>query len=164
MRKPKLINNDEINKLKNLLKKSKTKSEFQHIQCILIRALFPGMTALEIANLVALSESSVWRIHSEYYHQGVEIISMDKRGGRYRENLTIEQETDLLKPFFQKAISSGVIVIKDVKLAYENLIGQSVADSTIYRMLDRHGWRKIVPYKRHPKSNKEAQESFKKTP
>jgi hypothetical protein len=34
--------------------------------------------------------------------------------------------------------------------------------STIYRLLDRHGWRKLVPRPRHPKANPEEQAIFKK--
>jgi hypothetical protein len=35
--------------------------------------------------------------------------------------------------------------------------------SSIYRLLERHGWRKLVPRPRHPKANPEAQAVFKKT-
>jgi hypothetical protein len=35
--------------------------------------------------------------------------------------------------------------------------------STIYRLLDRHGWRKLVPRPRHPKANEREQAIFKKT-
>jgi hypothetical protein len=34
----------------------------------------------------------------------------------------------------------------------------------IYRLLARHGWRKVAPDTRHPKSKPEVQEAWKKTP
>jgi hypothetical protein len=37
-----------------------------------------------------------------------------------------------------------------------------VARSTIYRLLGRHGWRKVVPRPRHPKTDLAAQSAFKK--
>ena len=163
MRKPKPISDEEQTRLAKMLKKSKTKEEFQHIQCILIRSYHPYMTALDISNIVGLSESSVWRIQANYNKQGSDIISADKRGGRHRENLSIEAEKALLETFFDKAATSGIIVVKEVQLAYEKLIGHEVPESTIYRMLARHGWRKIVPFKRHPKADQAAQEAFKKT-
>ncbi|MCE5241943.1 MAG: winged helix-turn-helix domain-containing protein [Desulfobacteraceae bacterium] len=43
------------------------------------------------------------------------------------------------------------------------MVGRKVAKTTIYRMLDRHGWRKIMPRPHHPKSDPKAQEGFKKT-
>jgi Winged helix-turn helix len=41
--------------------------------------------------------------------------------------------------------------------------GTRVAESTIYRLLDRHGWRKLMPRPKHPKASPEAQEQLKKT-
>ena len=49
-----------------------------------------------------------------------------------------------------------------IKKAYEQELGKSVPKSTVYRMLARHNWRKIVPRPRHPKADIEAQEAFKK--
>ena len=37
-----------------------------------------------------------------------------------------------------------------------------VDESTIYRLLHRHGWRKLVPRPRHPKAHAEKQATFKK--
>jgi transposase len=38
-----------------------------------------------------------------------------------------------------------------------------LARSTIYRLLERHGWRKVMPRPRHPKADVAAQAAFKKT-
>jgi hypothetical protein len=38
-----------------------------------------------------------------------------------------------------------------------------IPPSTVYRLLARHGWRKIAPDTCHPKRDVEAQETFKKT-
>jgi len=46
---------------------------------------------------------------------------------------------------------------------YAQRIGHEVNDSTMYRLLHRHGWRKVMPRPRHPKSDLETQERFKKT-
>ena len=50
-----------------------------------------------------------------------------------------------------------------VKAAYEQVLGRKVPKSTIYRMLARHGWRKVAPRPRHPKSEASAQAELKKT-
>lgn len=47
--------------------------------------------------------------------------------------------------------------------AYREHSGKDVARSTIYRLLERHGWRKVVPRPRHPKADQAAQSAFKKT-
>ena len=36
------------------------------------------------------------------------------------------------------------------------------ADSTVYNLLHRHGWRKLMPRPFHPKRNLAAQNAFKK--
>ena len=65
--------------------------------------------------------------------------------------------------FWTAAGDGGVIVVSGIKAAYEQKLGQSVPKSTVYRMLARHDWRQIVPRPRHPKSDIDAQEAFKKT-
>ena len=66
--------------------------------------------------------------------------------------------------YCDQASHGGVLVVSVVQRAFEALVGHKVAQTTIYRMLDLHDWRTIIPRPRHPKSNTEAQEGFKKTP
>ena len=53
--------------------------------------------------------------------------------------------------------------ISKIPSAFEKRIGRKLAQSTVYDLLHRHGWRKITPRPRHPKSDLEAIASFKKT-
>ena len=46
--------------------------------------------------------------------------------------------------------------------AFEKKVGHPVARFTIYRLLERHDWRKIAPRPRHPKADSEDQDAFKK--
>jgi hypothetical protein len=54
--------------------------------------------------------------------------------------MSLEQEAQLLAPFFQMAREGGSPVVADIHKAYETAIGKKVPASTIYRMLARHGW------------------------
>jgi hypothetical protein len=49
-----------------------------------------------------------------------------------------------------------------LKVAYEEKIGHPTSDSTIYNLLARHQWRKLMPRPCHPEHDEEAQEAFKK--
>lgn len=49
-----------------------------------------------------------------------------------------------------------------IQHAFEEKVGREVDDSTIYRLLHRHGWRKLMPRPRHPKADPQIQEQFKK--
>ena len=50
-----------------------------------------------------------------------------------------------------------------MKLAFEAEVKHGVHITSIYRLLDRHGWRKLVPRPRHPKANQKSKPRFKKT-
>jgi transposase len=153
---------DDIDAIKKAMDATENKPEFRRLQCIYLADTKPEMTIKEIAEITMYSEINVKKIHSEFKANGMDSIK-DKRGGRYRENLTIEQEINLLKGFEEQSISGKLVEASRIKLEYEKLAGKKIHKTVIYRMLDRHGFRKIVPYKRHPKTNREEQESFKKT-
>lgn len=40
-------------------------------------------------------------------------------------------------------------------MAYEERVGHSIGSSQIYRVLERHGWRKVMPRSKHPKKASE---------
>jgi len=75
---------------------------------------------------------------------------------------SLEEEETILAHFFKKAKNGGVLVVNEVKAVYEEAVGRCVPKSTVYRMLARHGWRKIAPRPRHPKADPQKMEAFKK--
>ena len=83
-------------------------------------------------------------------------------GGRRRFNLDMKQEEELLSEFMDAARAGGVLEAGSIQAAYEERVGRRVAKTTVYRMLARHGWRKVAPRKKHPKTDEAAQEAFKK--
>jgi transposase len=83
-------------------------------------------------------------------------------GGRRREILSVEEEEAFLRPWVEKAETGGVLVVPPIHEALEKRLGRPVAASTVYRMLARHGWRKVAPDTCHPKRDEQAQEAFKK--
>jgi transposase len=149
--------------LEELLKETKTKSDFRRVQCVWLRAAF-AMSSDEVALAVGFSPATVKKLWSQYFSGGVEVLIGQGRGGRRRANLSLEEEQKLLVYFFNKAESGEVLVVNEVKAAYEKAVGRTVPKSTVYRMLSRHGWRKIAPRPRHPKADPQKMEAFKKTP
>ena len=65
--------------------------------------------------------------------------------------MTIEQERQFLSQFIDQASSGGILVVSQIQRAFEAMVGHKVAQTTVYRMLDRHDWRTIIPRPRHPK-------------
>lgn len=151
-----------IHDLAERLKKAKGRPEFQRIQCVLIRATL-GSTAAEIARLLGWSIATVHVIHSRWAKEGDAIFDLRPKGGRRNQYLTPEEEAAFLQPFLAKAEAGGILNAQEIKAAFEARVGRTVAKTTIYRLLDRLGWRKVAPRPRHPKADLAAQTAFKKT-
>ncbi len=162
MRPAREISGNGVNDLKKALKEARSKGEYQRIQCLWLRSSL-GMRSPEIALALGWRETSVRRVQSLYFKDGVGALSGRERGGRRHENLSQEEERGLLDSFFREAEGGGILEVSRIKTAYEKCVGHPVPKSTVYRILDRHGWRKIVPRPRHPDTEQEVQETFKKT-
>jgi len=152
----------DINKIANAMKECEDARECRRIQCVYLGMLYPDMPAKKIGEITQYSENRVWVIHGDYRKGGLNALS-DTRGGRYREYMSPAEEAKFLESFEEKSKTGALVVVSEVKKAYEAKVGKEVAESTIYRILDRQGFRKIVPYKRHPKTDVEEQKAFKKT-
>jgi len=76
--------------------------------------------------------------------------------------MTADEENAFLSSFLEKAARGEILIVDEVKRAYEKAVKHVVPKSTIYRMLARHGWRKITPRPHHPKADVLLQEEFKK--
>jgi hypothetical protein len=57
------------------------------------------------------------------------------RGGRRRENMSIEEERAFLLPFFQRAKTGGFLVVNDIKEAMDIRLGRHVALASAYNIL-----------------------------
>jgi len=148
-------------RLVQLLRQTKTKSDFQRVQCLWLRASL-GLPSEQIAQAIGWSPGRVRQVWSRYFTQGESALRGMGRGGRFHENMTRGQEAALLASLLPKAQAGGVLVVAEIKASYEQLLGRAVPKSTIYRVLARHGWRKVAPRPRHPQSDPSRPGEFKK--
>ena len=151
----------QIRQLKASLRWKIPAEQRQRIQMVLLRE--SGMTQPLIAAAMGVSLSTVNRAHMAYDHGGIEALKPRPSGGRKRENMTLEEEKALLARFAKAAGAGEMLNIHDLKTAYEKAIGHETSKSTIYNLLPRHGWRKLMPRPFHPKRDLAAQNDFKKT-
>lgn len=126
-------------------------------------ALVDPRPAEEIATHTGMSVASIHKVISEYNRLGTAAIETPGKGGRRNCYLSLAHEKEFLADFFKKAASGEIVTAAEIKHAYEKLVGHTVHKTTIYRLLDRHQWRKIVPRPCHVKADKQEQEAFKKT-
>jgi transposase len=122
------------------------------------------LTLDRIGAVIGRSRSTAARLRAGFREMEFSEKSVRKRnwGGRRRFHLTLEEEESLLSEFLDTAQGGGILEVGSIREACEKKVGGKVAKTTVYRMLARHGWRKIVPRKRHPKTDVAAQEAFKK--
>lgn len=98
---------------------------------------------------------------SVYVKGGIDALLSKKRTGNHR-NLSEEEENKLLADFTKQSESGQLIDLNELKSAYIKKVGHSIGGSQIYRVLKRHGWRKVMPRSKHPKkANDEAIEASK---
>jgi Winged helix-turn helix len=77
--------------------------------------------------------------------------------------MSLEQERNFLHPFFARAARGEIATGEEIQRAFEAEVKHAVHLTSISRLVDRHGWRKLVPRPRHPSANPQAQAAFKTT-
>lgn len=153
-------NRDQVERLKKALKREKDFPVRQRIQMVLLRE--DGKTQPEISELIGVSLSTVNRAHMAYDNGGVSALRPKPTGGRRNENMKLEEEKAFLAKFAKAAGAGELLNVSELKIAYERAIGRPTSNSTVYNLLARHQWRKLMPRPFHPDRNMEAQNAFKK--
>ena len=142
--------------------KASTVEQLRQAQAVILPLLF-AMSLEQTAQITGLSVSWVSKQRNRFIQgQPVAGGGAPARGGRRRQNFTLEQEDALLAPFLEQAKEGGVLVVGQIKPHIDAALGRSVCLSSVYALLHRHNWRKLAPDKRHPKSDPVAQEEWKK--
>lgn len=122
-----------------------------------------GLDLEQVSIIIGKSYATTERLRREFpFSKGDGKSSRKDWGGRRRQNMSLDEERTLLAPFLEKAKEGGVLIVTPIKIAYEEKTGCKVAESTVYRMLARHNWRKLAPDTRHPKGDPVLQEEYKK--
>ena len=122
-----------------------------------------GLTNDEIAQKLDTSKKMLSQWVSAYINNGgISALLPKERIGMHR-NLSIEEEKEFLSAYTKQAEAGQIVDLNEMKAAYIEKVGHSIGGSQIYRMLERHGWRKVMPRSKHPqKASDEAIEASKK--
>ena len=143
----------------------KTTVGFCRVQKWLViwNALVDPRPAREIALHTGIAEQSVHNLISKYNRVGPEVVEGPGKGGRRRSYLRWDEEASFLESFKQAALTGQIATVAEIKRALESRLGHKVHKSMVYKLLKRHGWRKLVPRPFHVDADKQEQEAFKKT-
>lgn len=138
------------NEVKKAYRASKDARERTRLLCLRLR-IERAYPSEKIADIADCSNGLAKKVISDYGRDGLDGILRGKFGGN-RRNISLSEEEKLLAPFLKQAESGQILVVSDIQKAYEKALGRTVPPSTVYRMLDRHNWRKVMPRSKHPKS------------
>src|SRR5690349_868305 len=108
---------------------------------IIYQALVAPREAAQIAKDCGGSRATVHQLISAYNRRGVEAVETPGKGGRRNQYLTLAQERAFLQPFLVRAARGELPTATEIQQAFEAETKRPVADSTIYRLLARHGLR-----------------------
>jgi transposase len=163
MARPRIIDEELVKQAQHAVSNTtKDARELRCAQAVLLPSLM-GTTLDQTAALLGVSRASVPRLQARF-RQSMQTGKSPPNnwGGRRRELMTFDEEIKFLEPWEQQAKDGGILVVSVIRAALAQHLGRSVKASVVYRLLERHGWRKVAPDTHHPKSDLAAQEEWKK--
>ena len=156
------MSEEQIREIEAARKKTKNKSIDKRLKALQLYA--EGRTSTEIAERTGYAKTYIYELVSRYRKSGICGMIENHYSGN-RRNLSFEEEEALLESFKKSAAAGQIIEVGEIKAAYEKAINRSLDNSRgqIYRVMKRHGWRKIMPRSKHPnKASDEVIEASKK--
>lgn len=133
-------------------KKNRDKQTDKRLEVLELRC--EGKSLAEIVEATNFHRSHVSNLIRKYFTEGLSSVSEKHYCGN-RRNMSIEEEKAFLEPYQQQAEQGHMVDIREIAEAYEKEVGHRVGNNQIYRVLHRHGWRKVMPRSRHPKKASE---------
>jgi transposase len=150
---------EEIQKARQLRDQSNTITEYSKALSVLLVAEL-GIDAEKAGDILGISRRTIFRNRSNICSQDDTL--KNSWGGRRHCSMTLEEEKEFLAQWQEKAILGGVLTVPPIHASLVERLGHKTPLSTTYRLLARHGWRKVEPDTKHPKSDPSAQAEFKK--
>lgn len=154
------ISEQEYEQIKEAAKKNKNKRVDKKLQVLIMRHENKGNE--EISVRTGYNVRYITTLMGQYKKQGLEEFIRIKQTSHNR-NLSVEQEAKVLARFEEEADAGHELTVGEIRQGLESELGRETTAAYVYRVLQRHGWRKVMPRPKHPKAaGKEEQDSSKK--
>ena len=121
-----------------------------------------GWSRAQVSEKTNFTKQYITELVGEYRRVGLaEYMRKQYKGNR--RNMSVEEEAAFLEGYKKDAEAGKIIEVTAMAAAYEAKVGHSIGSDQIYRVLRRHGWRKVMPRSKHPKkASDEVIEASKK--
>ena len=146
---------EQVTELETLRNQTKDKNADKRAKALLLYA--SGEKTTKIAEVTEFAKTYIPELVSRYRNFGISAIAGGNYGGNHR-NMSFAEEEALLEPFKKAAEAGQIVEVSAILAAYEEKLGRPAAsNSQIYNVLHRHGWRKLMPRSKPPKSASEEE-------
>ena len=154
MARPRQIDSIVVKRAQRTAATSTSVESLRQCQAVLLPALF-GATLEQTAAVLGVGRATVARLQTTFRRRKpAGPHPLRNWGGRRQALLTPEEERAFLNPWLESLRNH---LNKQVPV-----IGARTVTEVASRLLARHGWRKVAPDTRHPKSDPAVQEEWKK--
>jgi len=162
MARPRKIDSELVKKAQELAAQTNDIQELRMAQAILLPAM-AQLTLKAAAKVIGVGRATVARLQSRFRRRKGGAPSTPRPwGGRRRALLPLQEEQAFLAGWKSKAEQGQLVVVTPLQVALQEKLGRRIKPSVVYRLLDRHRWRKVAPDTRHPKAQPTVQEEWKK--
>ena len=162
MARPRHIDTELVSKAQAALRNAQTAEQLRMAQAVVLPATM-DYTLEQTAAALGVGRMTVVRLQRRF--RDCQLVcngSSRSWGGRRKALMSVEQERVFLAPWLEQAARGEVLVVSPLRAALAQELGRPVAASVVYRLLERHGWHKVAPDTRHPKSDPQIQQEWKK--
>jgi len=153
------IRQEDLQRAKQVRDHATTVAEYRRALSVILAAEL-GLDGDQTAEVLGTSRRTVFRDRGRMCNQ--DDPPKTSWGGRRRCTMTLAEEREFLAHWSEKATLGGVLTVPPMHAALVDRVGRALPLSTTYRLLARHGWRKVRPDSTHPKSDPAVQEAFNK--
>ena len=162
MARPRLLDAKLVEHAKRLAAQALSVEDLRCAQAVLLPAML-GATLEQTAAALGVARATVGRCQAKVRKRLTHPAQLDPAwGGRRRAAMSVEEEREFLEPWAESTADGGMLIVAPLRAALAQKLGRPVTHSVVYRLLARHGWRKVAPDTRHPKSDPLTQEQWKK--
>lgn len=162
MARPRKVDLDLVAHAKVVANQTQDIQELRMAQAILLPAL-AQMSLEQTATVLGVGRATVARLQSRFRrHEEKAEPLRPPWGGRRRALMSLGDEQAFLADWKTKAEQGELVVLTPLRAALEKMLGRRVKSSVVYRLLQRHRWRKVAPDTRHPKAEPTVQAEWKK--
>lgn len=129
-----------------LLERASTAEELRTAQAVLL-PIWLGLSMAQTALAIGRSPSAACAMRMRFFRieEGISAAPLKKTQLRNRAHVSSEGERRLLAGVCGRARHAGPDLVARLKQALEVSLGEPVALASVYRLLRRHGWRRLTP-------------------